>query len=128
MRVVFETLERLGVPYFVTGSVAAGVRGVLRQTHGADVVVDLTAVDLRQLTDTFHRTHRLAGLGPVWVASVEDLILARLRWSEGVSDLQLRDCSQLLTIGGTTIAQACLDRWATALGIDGPLARARDAA
>ena len=39
MRAVFDALERLGVRYFVTGSVAASVYGVLRQSHDTDVVL-----------------------------------------------------------------------------------------
>lgn len=34
--------------------------------------------------------------GQVWVASLEDLILAKLEWSEGTSELQLRDCAMLV--------------------------------
>ena len=174
MREVFDALERLCVRYFVTGSVAASVHGVLRQTHDTDVVVDLTVVGFRQLAQAFEGTHSVAdpvgfgdvamasiidratadkvdlilrppgpfdasamarrrrhdvpGLGPMWVASAEDVILAKLRWSEGTSELQLRDCSQLLTVGGAAIDQAYLDRWAATLGVEALLARVRDAA
>lgn len=173
MRQVFDALERLGVRYFVTGSVAASVHGVLRQTHDTDVVVDLTAAGFRQLALAFEGTHVIAepidfgefamasiidratadkvdlilqapgpfeasamarrrlhdvpGLGLVWVASVEDVILAKLRWSEGASELQLRDCSQLLSVGGATIDQPYLDRWAETLGVEALLTRVRRA-
>jgi hypothetical protein len=39
MRAAIDALERLGVRYFVTGSVAASVHGVLRQSHDTDVVL-----------------------------------------------------------------------------------------
>src|SRR2546423_3277344 len=35
-------------------------------------------------------------LGRVWVISLEDLILAKLEWSAGISELQLRDCANLM--------------------------------
>ena len=57
------------------------------------------------------------GLGLVWVASLEDLVLAKLVWSEGSSELQLRDCTQLLRINAETIDRAYLEGWATRLGV-----------
>jgi len=173
VRDVFETLDRLGIRYFVTGSVAASVYGVLRQTHDTDVVLDLTMADFGVLAHRFEQTHGVAdpiaygdfamasiidrrtadkvdiilhasgrfeasamarrerhdvpGIGLVWVASVEDLILAKLRWSEGTSELQLRDCAQLLAIVATGIDQGYLDHWAHCLGLQSLLARVRNA-
>ena len=71
--------------------------------------------------------HDVPGIGLVWVASVEDLILAKLRWSEGTSELQLRDCAQLLAIVATGIDQGYLDHWAHCLGLQSLLARVRNA-
>jgi hypothetical protein len=56
--------------------------------------------------------------GPVWVSSLEDLILAKLEWSEGSSELQLRDCRMLLRMNAARIDQAYLTRWARALAVD----------
>ena len=163
MRAVFDALDRLGIGYFVTGSVAASVHGVLRQSLDTDVVVDLepagfavlaqalgpsvaiadpidfgafamaavidqvTAekVDLILMrpgpfeTSALERRLRVEvpGLGPVWVASVEDLVLAKLVWSEGVSELQLRDCAQLLRVNAGTIDRSYLERWAARLHV-----------
>lgn len=173
MRDVFETLDRLGIRYFVTGSVAASVHGVLRQTYDTDVVVDLAIagfgpvaallapsysiadpidygdfamasiidrttadkVDLiLQVPGAFEasamsrrRRHDVPGLGPVWVASVEDIVIAKLRWSEGRSELQLRDCRQLLAIGGDAVDDAYLAGWARRLGLVELLRQVRDA-
>jgi hypothetical protein len=44
-----RALERLGVPYMVTGSVASSVHGRPRQTHDADVVIDPTREQLDAL-------------------------------------------------------------------------------
>lgn len=59
----------------------------------------------------------IPGLGEVWVASVEDLVLAKLVWSEGTSELQLRDCEQLLRTNARDIDHAYLDAWAARLGL-----------
>jgi hypothetical protein len=51
-------LERLGIPYMVTGSVASSTHGRPRLTHDADIVVDPTAGQLdalvRHLQDAGH--------------------------------------------------------------------------
>lgn len=48
-----QPLERLGVPYFVTGSVASLVYGEPRMTHDVDLVVTLTDADARRLATAF---------------------------------------------------------------------------
>lgn len=37
-------------------------------------------------------------LGPIWIISAEDLILAKLEWSEGTSELQLRDVRSIVRL------------------------------
>ncbi len=64
-------------------------------------------------------------LGSVWVLSLEDLILAKLEWSEGVSELQLRDCANLIRTNADTVDWTYLERFARALGVDEILARLR---
>jgi hypothetical protein len=173
MRAVFDALDGLGIRYYVTGSVAASVYGVARQTYDTDVVVDLDTAGFDRVaavlgsgfavadpigygdfamasvidqhtadkvdlilrpagpfeTSSFERRREveIADLGTVWVASVEDLILAKLAWSEGTSELQLRDCAQLLRINATGIDRAYLDRWAARLGLADRLRRVLDA-
>jgi hypothetical protein len=153
----------LGLAWFVTGSVAASVHGVLRSSQDVDVVVDLDAADVTRLAATLGVTHAIAQpiaygdfamasvidrrsaqkvdiilkrssgfeasafarrvraavpeLGEVWVASVEDVILAKLAWSEGTSELQLRDCRELLRINAGLLDRAYLERWASELGL-----------
>jgi hypothetical protein len=63
------------------------------------------------------RRAEVPGLGSVWVASVEDLIVAKLVRSEGSSELQLRDCSQLLRVNVDSIDTAYMARWADRLGV-----------
>jgi hypothetical protein len=66
-------------------------------------------------------------LGRVWVASLEDLILAKLEWSQGVSELQLRDCANLLRTNAATVDWTYLERYARVLAVDEILARLRAA-
>lgn len=68
------------------------------------------------------------GLGAVWVSSLEDLVLAKLEWSEGSSELQLRDCRALLRMNADRVDDAYLDVWARELGIGPLLQNARGAA
>jgi hypothetical protein len=66
-------------------------------------------------------------LGRIWVIALEDLILAKLEWSEGVSELQLRDCANLLRTNAATVDWNYLERYARVLGVDGILGRIRAA-
>ena len=43
--------------------------------------------------------------------------LASLEWSDGVSELQLRDCASLLRLNRDRTDEAYLERWAAALGL-----------
>lgn len=49
LRELVRTLEHLGVPYMVTGSVASSFHGRPRQTNDADVVIDPTPEQLDSL-------------------------------------------------------------------------------
>jgi hypothetical protein len=116
MRAVVDALDRLGMPYFVTGSVAASVHGVLRQSHDTDVVL-IDVGRFNELAETLRERWEVPGLGQVWVASVEDLVLAKLVCSGGTSELQLRDCAQLLRPNGAALDRPYLERWAERLGV-----------
>jgi hypothetical protein len=48
---VVALLERLGIPYMVTGSIAASYYGRPRATHDADVVIDPSAAETEALVD-----------------------------------------------------------------------------
>jgi hypothetical protein len=65
--------------------------------------------------------------GEIWVAAVEDLVVAKLEWSEGVSELQLRDCSQLLRLNASSVDAAYLERTAAERGVAELLAQVRHA-
>ncbi len=65
--------------------------------------------------------------GQVWVCSLEDLIVAKLEWSEGTSELQLRDCAQLIRINAESVDWAYLERSAEQRGVARLLGEVRDA-
>jgi hypothetical protein len=64
------------------------------------------------------RQHRdLLGI-EIALTTLEDLIIAKLEWSElGDSELQRRDIRELLDVAGETIDQAYVARWVDALDL-----------
>jgi hypothetical protein len=172
MREVFDVLDGLGIPWFVTGSEAAACYGVLRQTFDTDVVIHLRPTEFERIAralpsfaiaqpiefegfamasvvsketaekvDLILREPSPQGrrvmdrrqpcehreFGQIWVASLEDLVVAKLEWSEGVSELQLRDCEQLLRLNASSIDWPYLEGAAADRGVAGLLDRVRDA-
>ncbi len=171
-------LERLSVPYLISGSVASAVHGAFRSTLNTDLVVDLPVdragllaealtgsfyVDVESiLTAIVDRSHfnlihletmfrvdifisrgrpfdqsqfgrRVAvSLTPdaghtVFVASPEDVILAKLEWYGAggqVSDRQWSDILSVLAVQSDRLDLAYLRTWAEALGVSPLLDRA----
>ena len=68
---------------------------------------------------------RHPALGDVWVSSLEGLILAKLEWSEGTSELQLRDCRSLYRLNSGALDLAYLKAWSGRLGLSELLGRMR---
>jgi len=55
---------------------------------------------------------------PLWVASVEDIILSKLEWAKlGGSARQLEDVAALLRVAAEELDRAYLDRWIDELGL-----------
>jgi hypothetical protein len=50
---VIATLERLGIDYMVTGSIASSMQGEPRSSHDIDVVVNLPASAIPRLLQSF---------------------------------------------------------------------------
>lgn len=67
------------------------------------------------------------GFGTVWIISLEDLLIAKLEWSEGTSELQLRDCRNLVVTNRSSIDWPYVERFAAGLGIGALAQRVRDA-
>lgn len=70
----------------------------------------------------------LAGL-TLFVATVEDVILAKLEWAKlGGSVRQIEDVAELLTVRGSALDRGYLDRWIAALDLPEQWVAARRAA
>lgn len=63
-------------------------------------------------------------LGRTAVISAEDLILAKLEWSGGISEMQLRDCRSVIRIAAELDWQY-LERYAAILGVSALLESVR---
>ena len=94
--------------------------------------VEIVRVDLMFGRDdawarsAMERRHRLEHpiLGPVWVLTAEDLVLAKLEWSEGTSELQFRDVRSLVRLVDG-LDWEYLERYALGLGMSGRLEAVR---
>jgi hypothetical protein len=65
---------------------------------------------------------------PGFVATAEDLIVAKLEWANATgSDRQLRDVAGIIAIG-QGLDEDYIERWTSALGLNDAWHRARDAA
>ena len=63
-------------------------------------------------------------LGPIWVITPEDLVLAKLEWSEGTSELQVRDVRSIIRLVAD-LDWPYLERYAQTLGISDRLEAVR---
>lgn len=164
---IAEYLGEAGVPFMLTGSLAAAYYGTPRATQDIDLVIDPGGPQLNRLVDLllnaglyvsrdaataaleqggqfnvidsstgwkadliirrareFSRTEfdrrqpaRLFGV-ELALATAEDLIIAKLEWSElGESDLQRRDVAQLLDLGDEALDLEYLNSWIEKLGL-----------
>jgi hypothetical protein len=167
LRSVVAALDAAGVPFMLTGSLAAAFHGAGRATMDIDLVIDPTPAQLRALVRS------LAGTGayvsgdaaeealahrsmfnvvdtasgwkadlivrkirpfsetefarrrpaefegcPLWVARVEDVMIAKLEWAKlGGSARQLEDVAALLRVQADDLDRAYLERWVADLGL-----------
>lgn len=169
LRTVVVHLEAAGIPFMLTGSVAAAWHGVGRATMDVDLVIDPTSDQLHALVtslagpdiyvsadaalealehesmfnvvetttgwkaDLIIRKSRqfsqaeFARRRPIdfegirlWVATVEDMIIAKLEWAHlGGSARQIEDVSALVRVAAGQLDRAYVDRWVGELGLSG---------
>ncbi len=167
LRSVVAALDTVGVPFMLTGSLAAAYHGAGRATMDIDVVIDPTPSQLRALVralaetgayisaeaadealahrSTFNVVDTTSGwkadliirkirpfseteLGrrqaaeyegcALWVASVEDVIVAKLEWAMlGGSARQLEDVAALRRVHAGRLDRAYLEHWVAELGL-----------
>ncbi len=167
LRRVAAALEASGVPFMVTGSVAAAYHGAPRATFDIDLVIEATEDQLHRVvaeltasglyaSDTAAlEASQLEGMFNVvdpassWkvdliirksrpfsraeferrlpftfestalaVASLEDVILAKLEWAQhGGSARQLEDVASLLALRSADLDRGYLEHWVRGLGV-----------
>jgi hypothetical protein len=172
---VVEVLEAAGIPYMLTGSLAAAYYAVPRATQDIDVVIETEESGIDRLVQglleagwyvdrdaaleawrsqgqfnaiepesgwkadfivrkgrsysevEFGRRVRISLLGvEMAVASLEDVLIAKLEWSQlGDSALQRRDVAQLLERTWSRLDQSYLEKWITELGLESEWQAAR---
>lgn len=176
LAVVIGLLDRSGIPYMVTGSLASSYHGEPRATRDADIVIDASREGLDRLTEgllgtafdvdrdiarealadrsqfnaigtdaskvdffvrrdrpfsveEFRRREAADLLGtPGFVATAEDVILAKLEWAKATgSDRQLDDVAGILAIA-SALDLPYIDRWAATLGLEDAWRTVRDEA
>lgn len=172
---VIGLLERVSIPYMVTGSLASSYHGEPRATRDVDIVIDPTIEAIEVLVEglrgagfyvgrdvardaatgrsqfnaigpdairvdfiirrdrpfsieEFDRRQPADLLGtPGFVATAEDVILAKLEWAKATgSDRQLDDVAGIVAIT-QELDRAYIDRWARSLGVDDTWRSIRDA-
>ena len=107
-----EPLERLGLPYCITGSVAASVYGEPRLT--ADIY--LAGRDPLHAWALEHRRRIDLDGGGAWIAPPEYVILRKLEYlREGGQDKHIRDIRFMLAV--TIVERAFLDEEIARLGL-----------
>ena len=165
LAVVIGLLERSGIPYMVTGSLASSFHGEPRSTRDADIVIDPSPASIQPLVDgltaagfyvdaavareavaarsqfnaigpdaakidfiirrdrpfsvqEFRRRQEADLLGtPGFVASAEDVILAKLEWAKATgSERQLDDVAGILAVADE-LDLPYIQRWAVALDV-----------
>ena len=164
---VVRALDATGIPFMLTGSLAAAYHGAGRATMDIDVVIDPTASQLTALLESlaapgiyvshgaatdalvhrsmfividvasgwkadlivrknrpfseneFRRRREGEYEGcPLWVTTVEDLIVAKLEWAKlGASARQLEDVAELLRLHDESLDHGYLERWIDELGL-----------
>lgn len=79
--------------------------------------------------EEFGRRRRVVFEGlTLWIATVEDVLIATLEWaSKGESRRQLDDCAQLLRVRGAELDRAYLSRWIATLRLESEWAAATSA-
>jgi hypothetical protein len=166
IRTAIPVLERAGVPYMVTGSIASTWYGEPRASLDLDIVIDppregierllelleaagfhvdrdAAQVALRDRTEfsaigadasridfivrkdrpfsrrEFARRRSVDLLGSTaWMVSVEDLIVAKLEWSQATdTERHLRDLRGIVAIAGDDLDREYVTEWIDRLGL-----------
>jgi len=114
VRPAFETDFPVNDPIDLGGRSMGGLIH-RRELVRVDLMFGRTDAWARSAMDRRHRLEHPT-LGSIWAISAEDLVLAKLEWSEGTSELQLRDVRSIVRLVDG-LDWTYLERYAGALGI-----------
>lgn len=174
-RRIADALERVGIPYMLTGSFASSYHGAPRATQDIDLVIAPTREQLVELVGLLPPSEYYVDLGDaqaalahgtafnvidrgtgwkidliirklrafsqeefarrtavevfgtcLYVATAEDVVLAKLEWAKlGQSERQIQDVAELLGLRWDSLDHGYLSKWIDALGIRDEWVRAR---
>jgi len=97
-------LERVGIPYMLTGSFGSVYYGLPRSTRDAAKFSRRRRVDMQDVS--------------LFVASAEDIVLAKLEWAKlGESQRQIEDAAGIWRMRGDSLDRSYLDKWIGELGL-----------
>jgi hypothetical protein len=96
---------------------AGGSVNVLDPAHGGKIDLFLTGTDDAFTTSRLARRIRVEVFDvPCWVASAEDVVIAKLRWRlTSRSEVQWRDCVEIAATNDLDVPY--MQHWATILGV-----------
>lgn len=142
LKIVAERLESAGIPYMITGSIAANFYTTPRMTRDIDIDSIKNAIYNRQIFNIIHnegivkvdfiirketkyrkiefqrrRNIMFEGL-KIYITSPEDLILSKLFWAkDNFSEMQIQDVKNLMRmVSGLDIDY--IEKWVTELGLE----------
>jgi predicted nucleotidyltransferase len=127
---VERMIVALGADYHAD---ASAITEAIREARPWNVIhlPSVVEIDLIPRKDTayrraeFERRRRIEFAGiPVWIVSVEDLVLSKLKWSRKSRSEQQRGDVRLLL--KAPLDRAYLNEWAARLGLDGLLKELED--
>lgn len=172
--ILHRVLTDLGIPYYITGGMAAIAYGEPRTTRDVDIVIAVSPTEIDPLVQCLERegfyipgvddvrsgrlqtlsiTHmesisradlvlsgnsafdqakddrkrliELPGIGSVYFASPEDVVLSKLLWrGQSQSEKQWRDVLGILKVQGETLDFDYLSKWAGQLNLSNDLNQA----
>ena len=121
---VAAALDRIGIQYMVTGSIASSLYGEPRLSHDIDILLHVTAENAIRLAGAFppprfYLDPAEAIAEMVREESMFNLILSKLSWSmrAGGSEKQFRDALRVLEVQQGSLDVAYCERWAVELGV-----------
>jgi hypothetical protein len=118
---VVESFDKLGIPYYIGGSVASSTYGLARSTLDIDMVSDLKSETVHKLVKILEASYYIDEDDPTvefYLASPEDNILNKLDWYRlggGVSERQWNDVLGVLKVQKNLLDMKYLRHWASEL-------------